>query len=280
MSIIGHQLGNFHNYYIFHSAEDRLRIIPDGYFQKAWMKSGKPETFYILDIGCNDGTLSYQLIKRCETEIPLATCYLVGIDIDYELIERAKIVYKNQTNLHFTSIDITSNSNRIDELFSIYNVENFHVISLFSITMWIHLNHGDDGLKALLRLSSHSASYGLIIEPQPWKCYKVAAKRCRKLNLPEFPYPSRVLKIRDIEEEIKSFLQLECNMIETNNLDINIWNRLLLFFEHIHVNQVVDSIKSITNSDETFVLHVQSSKRIKGNDENTASEKVTLHRNE
>jgi hypothetical protein len=37
--------------------------------------------------------------------------------------------------------------------------------------MWIHLNHGDDGLWAFLEQVSSMTDH-LIVEPQPWKCYR------------------------------------------------------------------------------------------------------------
>jgi hypothetical protein len=53
----------------------------------------------------------------------------------------------------------------------------FNLVSAFSVTMWVHLHYGDDGLQQLLKwLSSHC--YHMLIEPQPWKCYKTALKRC------------------------------------------------------------------------------------------------------
>jgi hypothetical protein len=44
-----------------------------------------------------------------------------------------------------------------------------------SVTMWIHLNHGDDGLSRFLEVVASYTHY-LLLEPQPWKCYQTAAR--------------------------------------------------------------------------------------------------------
>ena len=48
-----------------------------------------------------------------------------------------------------------------------------------SVTMWVHLNHGEAGLRSLLRWAA-SLGKALLVEPQPWRCYKAARKRLGK----------------------------------------------------------------------------------------------------
>lgn len=61
-------------------------------------------------------------------------------------------------------------------------IEPFDLVFAFGITMWIHLNNGDQALFEFLHTIS-SLSRVLIVEAQPWKCYKNAKKRLRKLGM-------------------------------------------------------------------------------------------------
>jgi hypothetical protein len=61
----------------------------------------------------------------------------------------------------------------------------FHVTTIFSTTMWIHIHSGDDGLHAFLTRACHYTQTYLIIEPQPSNCYRKANVRLRKMKRPE-----------------------------------------------------------------------------------------------
>ena len=181
--VVGHQLGNFHDYYKFHSYEVRLNLIPDQFFLKLWHTLNKPKYIAILDIGCNEGDLTFHLYQRACHELKSCNCecYALGVDLDQELIEKASNKYSSNSNkLKFQVADIT-NENVTNEYFNDYlnsiGTSSFSQVCLFSITMWIHLNHGDAVLKRILELSCQWSNCCVIVEPQPWKCYKTAVKR-------------------------------------------------------------------------------------------------------
>jgi hypothetical protein len=56
----------------------------------------------------------------------------------------------------------------------------FSLVLVLSLTMWIHINHGDDGLVAFLERITQVADH-IILEPQPWKCCTWCADRPNKL---------------------------------------------------------------------------------------------------
>ncbi|GAA5846563.1 hypothetical protein JCM9279_006743 [Rhodotorula babjevae] len=60
----------------------------------------------------------------------------------------------------------------------------FDVVTLFSITKWLHLHHGDEGMLRLFRsLYDFLPVCGIvIIEPQEWDNYKRAVKRNKDLR--------------------------------------------------------------------------------------------------
>ena len=49
---------------------------------------------------------------------------------------------------------------------------SFDLVMCFSVTMWIHLNRGDEGLEEFVKFCC-GASRNVLVEPQPWKCYQV-----------------------------------------------------------------------------------------------------------
>lgn len=109
------------------------------------------------------------------------------------------------------------------------NITKFDAVFCFSVTMWIHLNHGDDGLQTFLT-EICNLSDTIIIEPQPWKCYKTAVKRL-KLYQKEF-LKFKDLKLRNPAIDIDTIItkQQFCKrseLYETN------WQRKIFIFNKI-----------------------------------------------
>ncbi|CAG9858773.1 unnamed protein product [Phyllotreta striolata] len=216
------QFGNFINYYQFHSPDDRIKLLPENIWNIE-------STCIALDVGCNAGNLTVALrdflLNRSSKDSSI-----LGIDIDPLLIDRAKELAAD--NVTFTCLDIMDESERneiINNFLLSKEKERFSIVFCFSTSMWIHLNYGDEGLKSFLKYLC-SVTDTLVLEAQPWKCYKTAVKRMKQNNFtfPEFGK----LKLREnIESDIQTILTNDCNMIKLFESDKNAWDRKLLIFK-------------------------------------------------
>ena len=225
----GHLLGNFHNYYTFHSSESRIDSLEPGLFTRLWDNLSRPNKFYILDVGCNDGTLSIALYNHVCNEINAycvvscpnehVECFLLGVDIDDELIIKAnkddtlyessaKFLCYNVMSGYEHSSDSELRPDCIREYLIAQGASGFHFISLFSVTMWVHIRHRDEGLCWLYRYAvdtlahnpagaAHSFIGSILVEPQPWKCYKNAKRRCVRNNIRDRSMDISGLSIKD-----------------------------------------------------------------------------------
>eukprot|EP00064_Thunnus_orientalis_P023256 superscaffoldBa00008611_g23490 len=228
--------GNFINYYTFNPPENRLSLIPDTLLQDLGYSGS---TTLMLDVGCNSGDLSVALYKHlvqqldCE-EDTAADCrrkvHLLGFDLDEILIERAQQTNPLPSSISFIPLDITEDSNQLQEYLNQHGCSHFHLCVCLAVTMWVHLNHGDSGLLQLLsRLAS--ISQHLLLEAQPWKCYRSAARRLRKLGRSDFDH-FKTLKIRgDIADHAKEHLERHCDMELIQSFGSTAWDRKLLLFK-------------------------------------------------
>ncbi|CAL1261014.1 unnamed protein product [Larinioides sclopetarius] len=129
----------------------------------------------------------------------------MGIDLDETLITRCKESNIYEGHVTYQQMDIMSNSSILQlELFlQKYNRTEFDLITCFSTTMWIHLNHGDTGLNSFLQVISKLGKF-LLLEPQEWKSYKSALRRMTRLNREAFTLEK--LKTRDIVHHLLQVL--------------------------------------------------------------------------
>jgi hypothetical protein len=103
------------------------------------------------------------------------------------------------------------------------------LVTCFSITMWIHLNHGDAGLFQFLEYLVQWTDH-LIMEPQPWKCYRAATRRLQRLGHPIPASKIQRLEIRgdDVVTKIDRYLsdhfQFRVNLGKTS------WARQLILY--------------------------------------------------
>ena len=225
--------GNFINYYQFHPPEERLKVLPNHF----WTLSGA-ERFMCLDIGCNTGELTTKIYEsiiesfqeKMTSEDPKRTCFMLGLDIDPTLIERAQEMNKYKDNILFKSVDFMSECReQILQEFLLNCDVVFDVIFCFSTTMWIHLNHGDGGLKKFLTDIAGKCKM-LVIEPQPWKCYKSAVKRLKRCQQ-TFPWFSKIKIRENVDKFVENFLTDVCQLKKVYESDETKWGRKVFYFQ-------------------------------------------------
>jgi len=187
----GHRFGNFPNYYSFHNVEDRLDLLTKDLISPMLDECG--DDFTIADIGCNDGTLTKALHEKVVTVVAsrgLTTrVRTLGLELDPQLVARARsttFTPGNGSEICFEDVDATDEA-RVSALASSFlgpSSTRINLVTCFSTTMWVHVNHGDATFLAFLdhlkRLSQR-----LVIEPQPWRCYRSAATRLRRMGKSE-----------------------------------------------------------------------------------------------
>ncbi|KAL7543562.1 hypothetical protein ACHAXR_012871 [Thalassiosira sp. AJA248-18] len=125
----------------------------------------------------------------------------------------------------------------------------FHLTTIFSTTMWIHVHSGDDGLREFLERACNWTKRFLLVEPQPSGCYRKANIRLRKMGRPELDdVTSSRLKMRpDIERDIEtvithcgfrrvSFGEVTggtCSGNKDKQDAVTTWNRTLHLYERV-----------------------------------------------
>lgn len=169
------KFGNFINYYSFHSAKQRIDNLHPNMFPQT-----NAEQITCLDIGCNTGELSKELHSYLKTVYPSSDIQMLAVDIDPTLIQRAQESYMG-SEITFLSSNIMTEEDResITKYLESHKKISFDITFCFSVTMWIHINNGDNGLREFLNFIKDK-SRTIIMEPQPWNCYRNAQRRMKK----------------------------------------------------------------------------------------------------
>ncbi|XP_033763561.1 7SK snRNA methylphosphate capping enzyme-like [Pecten maximus] len=191
--------GNYNRYYGYRNPDtaDDQRLMS---FRKEWFE-GKDA----IDIGCNVGHVTLAVAKEMHPR------KIIGIDIDSSLIAAARKNvrhYISKENMSCGSFPISNTLSYgpiaappVNDVYSYpkfpHNVvfvqgnyvlerdellelqkEDYDVILALSLTKWVHLNFGDDGLKRMFKRIYRQLRPGgrLILEPQPWSSYKKKKK--------------------------------------------------------------------------------------------------------
>jgi 7SK snRNA methylphosphate capping enzyme len=146
----------------------------------------------VLDVGCNAGYVSIAINSKFLIDS------IMGIDIDNNLIKRARRLLKDKLKMDASDVAKLSSLKSSITTFGIASVstqqpisdasceratfkhenilnsedspESYDVILCFKVTKWIHLNNGDEGVKKLfLKLHSLLRKGGkLLLQPQKW----------------------------------------------------------------------------------------------------------------
>ncbi|XP_069762753.1 pre-miRNA 5'-monophosphate methyltransferase [Narcine bancroftii] len=223
--------GNFANYYRFNPPGERLRLIPAADLVAGFSAGGGGVVSLALDVGCNSGDFSVAIYKHlCEMKQNLK---LLSCDIDADLIQRATESNPYAESILYVTLDIMDPASReavLKPYLDKWHCTSFDICFCMSVTMWIHLHHGDQGLLDFLLCLSRLCKT-LLIEPQPWKCYRSAARRLRKLGKSKFDH-FKTLSIKgDVAQKIHEFLITDCNMELVQCFGNTNWNRSLLLFK-------------------------------------------------
>lgn len=167
--------GNFINYYSFHSATQRISNL-----QPQMFPASPNEPVLCLDIGCNTGELTKELREYLKTVYQHSDIRFLALDIDPDLIQRAQ-ESNSDGNISFQTLNIMDSTDceAITEYLRLHERDKFDITFCFSVTMWIHINNGDDGLQHFLEYVKE-ISNTIVIEPQPWNCYRNAQRRVKK----------------------------------------------------------------------------------------------------
>ncbi|NXD17324.1 BN3D2 methyltransferase, partial [Nothocercus nigrocapillus] len=233
--------GNFPHYSRFHPPEGRVRLLPPGLLQRLFPVAARP--LLGLDVGCNSGELSVALYRHLlglsegegSRNQPEAgqDLNLLCCDIDAALIERAQHCSPFPASISFAQLDIMDSGAREPFLSSHlrrFGRATFDIGFCMSVTMWIHLNHGDSGLVAFLAFLASLCKY-LLVEPQPWKCYRAAARRLRKLGRNDFDHFRSLAINGDMADRITEILTKDCAMDLVCCFGSTSWDRSLLLFK-------------------------------------------------
>jgi hypothetical protein len=196
----GHRFGNFPNYYSFHSVEERIDLLTPELITSMASNALHPDQriFTACDIGSNDGTLTRDLHDKITSALDKSAgkpwaVHTLGLELDEALVERAKeskSVLSSTSRLAFEAVDVAdpfqldqSVNSFFGEISGSGAPRRFDLVTVFSTTMWVHVNCGDavfvGFLQHLAKLAVH-----LVIEPQPWRCYRQAATRLRRQHRP------------------------------------------------------------------------------------------------
>ena len=168
--------------------------------------------------------------------------HFLAIDVDENLVKTAneKLIEDEACSItrncvKFQTLDMMDKC-KVDELFTKHlkslNKDRFDIAFCFSVTMWIHLNHGDKGLEKFFQTCKKWCNY-LMLEPQPWKCYRTASRRMRRSQQPEFEH---LESIACKCENLLPYIIEQCEKVGFQNIHTfgeTGWKRHIILFKSV-----------------------------------------------
>ena len=157
--------------------------------------------------------MTEKLYEHLTSEKSKLEVQILGVDLDEKLIQRCNSNSEHKTNISYKHADVMTRHGLdvITCYMDSHFIQKFDIVTCFSITMWVHLNHGDYGLQEFLSHVSGMCTH-LLIEPQPWACYRSACHRMQKLDCEPFPHFKNLQWRADVHKEIETFLKVVCSM--------------------------------------------------------------------
>lgn len=184
--------GNYTRYYGYRpmspmGSDPRLKFL-----DQSWFEGNK-----CLDIGCNSGKLTAEIALMFKPR------YMLGIDVDQTLIDKANQTsarawrqfgmvlssavreaerHKTRGVLGYSTRGLPYPTNlffRVQDAVEGIGDHSFDAICCFSVTKWVHIAHGDDGLTKFFGNIRDALKPGgrFVFEPQPWRSYNKARQK-------------------------------------------------------------------------------------------------------
>mmetsp|Transcript_14916 Transcript_14916/g.27587 ORF Transcript_14916/g.27587 Transcript_14916/m.27587 type:complete len:291 (+) Transcript_14916:51-923(+) len=224
----GHLLGNFPLYYAaeFNPPEKRMQVFQEDFWtslvQSIDPNASGEKHLTLLDIGCNDGTLT-SAFRKALMVAGASSVEAVGVDVDPSLIDRANASFPNCT---FFAGDCAA-----EDPLPVLEIKTFDIVMCFGTTMWVHLNHGDAGLSRLLERLRDATNHALLLEPQQWKSYRKAKRRLRVANA-SIPASFFQIKIEGEEAILAHVNEVICAKLSQKQIvGKTAWGRTIFVFQ-------------------------------------------------
>ncbi|XP_068621287.1 probable RNA methyltransferase CG11342 [Battus philenor] len=214
------KFGNFINYYSFHNSSERIENLHMSMFPTL----NADEDIVCLDIGCNTGELTKEIYEYLKNVIyPKTNIHILAIDIDPTLIQRANEQI-NIPNIIFVKSNILNEEGQkvLQQFLNLHRRRKFDIIFCFSVTMWLHINNGDEKFLQFLDFIN-KVTRALIIEPHPWKCYRKAQRRMAKTGN-SFPLYKSLTIRSDVESVIEEII-IKNGLTKIYESQRSSWNR-------------------------------------------------------
>lgn len=166
----GHLRGDFPRYYDFHTTGPRIQaLLGDAEAQRVLSVVAGAPVLLLSDWGSNAGDLTLELARRLRVETGHAVAAL-GLELNAGLVERARGLVAEAAaaqqhqpqavELEFEALDVVAEEEKVRALVWAFarrhgrgegGTRRVDVLTVFSTTMWVHLAHGDEGLRRMLR---------------------------------------------------------------------------------------------------------------------------------